>query len=400
MRWRILVGVSLVVNVVLAFLLWKQGRLLSDQTDLLLRPSYEAPLTNAVETQVVVRRQFFEWSEVESADYPTYIDNLRSIGCPPSTIRDIIVADVNQLYSRRKIVEVIVPDMEWWRMGSGYDAADEVSRQLAQIENERRDLLSQLLGPDWEVVTTPPARFVFLSGPELDALDPETKQAVQEISGRHDQRRARYIAQQEAAGQPVDPAELARLRDQERQQLTRLLTPAQLEAYLLRYSFNAEVMRRQLVQFDATPEEFRAIFRVRDPIDHQIQLHYSEDTEADQRQRAQLEAQRDAAIKQALGPERFRDYQFNLDPEYREAKSFAKQLNIPEKKILTIYEINRATAATLNEINNSANLSPTEREIAIAQTRAEARETLRKVVGDEAWQTYLETRPESETIVP
>jgi hypothetical protein len=33
-------------------------------------------------TNVVVRRQLFTWAEVESSDYPTYIANLRRIGCP------------------------------------------------------------------------------------------------------------------------------------------------------------------------------------------------------------------------------------------------------------------------------------------------------------------------------
>src|SRR4030095_7552909 len=36
----------------------------------------------------------FHWSQIEAADYPTYIRNLRRIGCPEETILDIITADV------------------------------------------------------------------------------------------------------------------------------------------------------------------------------------------------------------------------------------------------------------------------------------------------------------------
>jgi hypothetical protein len=36
----------------------------------------------------------FHWSQIEAADYPTYIRNLRRIGCPEETIADIITADV------------------------------------------------------------------------------------------------------------------------------------------------------------------------------------------------------------------------------------------------------------------------------------------------------------------
>src|SRR2546423_14159015 len=67
-----------------------------------------------VKTHVVVRRQNFTWEEVESADYVTYIKNLRAIGCPENTIRDIIVADVNQLYAHRRVTEVVSPEQQWW----------------------------------------------------------------------------------------------------------------------------------------------------------------------------------------------------------------------------------------------------------------------------------------------
>src|SRR6185503_2879227 len=38
------------------------------------------------------------WNMVESKDYPVYIGNLRAIGCPEPTIRDIIYADVSELF--------------------------------------------------------------------------------------------------------------------------------------------------------------------------------------------------------------------------------------------------------------------------------------------------------------
>src|SRR4051812_22680940 len=57
------------------------------------------PFDFYIRTNVVVRRQNFTWHEVESGDYGTYIANLRTIGCPEQTIRDIIVADVDLLYA-------------------------------------------------------------------------------------------------------------------------------------------------------------------------------------------------------------------------------------------------------------------------------------------------------------
>jgi hypothetical protein len=55
-----------------------------------------APITSAAPA--------FHWSQIESADYATYIANLRRIGCPEQTIRDIIFADVDEAFfvSRRE----------------------------------------------------------------------------------------------------------------------------------------------------------------------------------------------------------------------------------------------------------------------------------------------------------
>ena len=59
-------------------------------------PAAPAPATAAA---VVVRSitntavQKIDWRMVESADYRQYISNLRGIGCPEETIRDIITAN-------------------------------------------------------------------------------------------------------------------------------------------------------------------------------------------------------------------------------------------------------------------------------------------------------------------
>src|SRR5260370_37442449 len=76
-------------------------------------PPIDTPKT--YKTNVVVRRQNFTWDEIESADFPTYITKLRAIGCPEATIRDIIVADVNQLFARRRATEVITAEQKWWQ---------------------------------------------------------------------------------------------------------------------------------------------------------------------------------------------------------------------------------------------------------------------------------------------
>src|SRR5262249_4910910 len=104
----------------------------------------------ASQTNVLLRRQFFTWQEVESPDYPTYITNLRNIGCPEQTIRDLIIADVNALFARRRATELITPEQQWWRSEPDTNVLQVALEKTRALEDERRGLLSRLLGTNWE----------------------------------------------------------------------------------------------------------------------------------------------------------------------------------------------------------------------------------------------------------
>src|SRR5689334_18099295 len=41
------------------------------------------------------------WRLITSADYRQYIANLRAVGCPDWLVRDIVVADIDDLYQQK-----------------------------------------------------------------------------------------------------------------------------------------------------------------------------------------------------------------------------------------------------------------------------------------------------------
>lgn len=228
MRWRALFWLSLLANVALGAALFHSSR---DAKTRLDRASILATATNTppVKTAVIVRRQFFSWQEVESDDYPTYIQNLRDIACPEQTIRDIIIADVNALYARRRALEVVTADQQWWRAAPDTNVLQAAELKLRQLEQERRNLLTTLLGPNWEsgdLVSLPrPTRpSIPLDGPVLGALPNDVKQAVEQFYAEATDRLDAYLAEQQRAGHPPDPAELARLRKQFRLELAGVLS--------------------------------------------------------------------------------------------------------------------------------------------------------------------------------
>lgn len=44
----------------------------------------------------------FQWKELDAPDFVTYVQNLRNVGCPEATIRDIIRGELTELYTIKK----------------------------------------------------------------------------------------------------------------------------------------------------------------------------------------------------------------------------------------------------------------------------------------------------------
>jgi LysM repeat protein len=342
-----------------------------------------------IKTAVVVRRQFFSWQEVESNDYPTYIKNLREINCPEQTIRDIIIADVNALFARRRAVEIFTPEQQWWRAEPDAAVAQAAATKDRELETDRRDLLTTLLGPNWEggdLVSLPrPSRLpIPLDGPILGTLPNDVKQSVEQISLHAADRVEEYLAAQRQAGRSPDPAELARLRQLTRKELAAVLTPAQLEEYLLRYSDNARALRTDLAQlkyFNATPDEFRNVFRTLDPLNDQL-AQLDDSTPQGAQQRDALIAQGETALKLALGEKRYAEYRLLHDDRYREAYAEAQKAGAPETAG-TLFEIKVAAAQEQARLKEKAGLTDEQRAIELKQAELQQLKANAQALGQE-----------------
>jgi hypothetical protein len=373
MRWRGVAIVSLGVNFVLAayWLVFPRHPLAGS---LSASAGLNEASAAAGRTNIVLRRQFFSWREIESEDYPTYIVNLRGIGCPEQTIRDIIIADVDALYARKRATELVTPEQQWWRSEADTNVVQAALEKARALDDERRVLLTRLLGTNWESgdllsLPRPSHPAVALDGPLLGSLSVDAKQAVQEIHDRAEARLQRYLDAQRQQGKAGDPAEMAKLRQMTRNELAGVLSPLYLEEYLLRYSQSANNLRADfgtLHFFNPTPDEFRAVFRATGTIDEQLQM-LGDATDADSiRAREALVAQREQALKTALGAKRYEEYQLLQDPLYREAVATAEAAGAPQTA-RNLYLINLAAASTLNTIKANPDLTPDQKAIELKQ---------------------------------
>jgi len=83
----------------------------------------------------------FHWSQIESADYRTYVANLRGVGCPEQTIRDIIVADVKALYASRR------QPLEQQLATSNGTSGMAAQRELQELSKQEAPMIAALLAP-------------------------------------------------------------------------------------------------------------------------------------------------------------------------------------------------------------------------------------------------------------
>jgi hypothetical protein len=388
-RMRSILLVSLVLNVALgvALVTW-----FASGPDNATRVVYATNGTPSVsnrlpilKTNVLVRPRAFSWQEIESADYATYVQNLREMGMPEPTIRDIIVADVDQLFIKRKRAGDAKQDLEWWRATPSPEMQSNHLARVDTLEAERAALLDKLLGPDWDKGRADEQRTpVPLTGPVLGNLPDDVKANVQDITARSQERINSYLAERQRSGQPPSAAELARMREETRQQLAAILSPQQLEEYQLRYSETANRLRQELAGMNPTPDEFRSAFRALEQIDRDMELRFSGDDLASQRTRQALEQQRQVALRNALGAERFSAYQTARDPAYRAALAAAQQVGGNEETALALYEIQRATADEASRIRNDPRLSDAQKQLLLLQAEQEQQRARALVLGEQA----------------
>jgi len=155
-----------------------------------------------------------------------------------------------------------------------------------------------------------------------------------------------------------------------------------MEEFLLRYSQNAHQLRNELRGFDPTPEEFRKILRATDSMDHQLQLQFGGIEALSQQQRERHLAQRDAAIKEVLGPKRYQDYLMVKDPIYRQAQATATQYGAPDKAIMPIYQMTKANETRRQKILNDAALTPQQKSEALSAVNQEQMRTVQQIVSE------------------
>ena len=276
----------------------------------------------------------FHWGQLETPDYRQYIARLRAIGCPEQTIRDLIIADLDKLYSAR--IRNLMPlrkQLNYWEseeaeMANNHDARS-WQRREREIEREKAQVVKDLLGVDLTAERQRIRGLVDKYDRRLAFL-PEDKRA--ELRGMLETWEEQEQAIREKAWDSgtvpgeEDRTRLRNLRIEREQALANSLSPEQREMFDLWMAPTAEALRHDLYGMGANEQEFKTLYDLRKEFDAtwpRDEIDTSDSSTLESWGTALLDLEK--RVQQVLGDDRFALYQRGQDSQFHELNSTASR---------------------------------------------------------------------------
>ena len=132
-----------------------------------VRPVKTTDLVKAPEP--VAKATTFQWRQLDAPDFATYVKNLRAIGCPELTIRDIVTGELAEIYEQKRQMAATT--------GSGALLEAEMSR----LKTEQTQLLAHLTAPAASTVPSS-ASVTAENQPSTATYDKNDTQAVKQAA--------------------------------------------------------------------------------------------------------------------------------------------------------------------------------------------------------------------------
>ena len=348
-----------------------------------LQPQPAAPLTHESAPEVLEINEPFHWAQLESADYRVYVANLRAVGCPEPTVRDIVIADVNELFHPR--VKALVDEVsgQFWSLILRRDdfekMVDEKHDQLRALDDERDEIFTALFG-------------------DHDPRGEEQQRAAELAQRGHwerlvdflpDEKRSRFVtanvererlwneflrtpgltgAQHQAKRRELDAAHDAALGE--------WLTPGELDELKLRQS-GAANLRHRLAGVDLSEDEMRLAAK--------IQL--AKDNAKAEKREVQLSGT-EVAFQELLGPERYTAFQRALDNRFAPIRRVVQRLELADAVAAQAYGIRKQAEDAAKRVRANPAIAAEERQAMLQAIGAETKQGLAGTLGTKGFATY------------
>jgi hypothetical protein len=330
------------------------------------------------------------WASLNTADIHALVARLRAAGFPPAVIRAIVTREINESFKARR--EQLLPSREdrpfWQTNGPGLNGYDpKYFAAMRDLAREQGKLLKDVLGDDLNAGDT-------LNDNQrrrFGDLPPDKIEQIQRLNQDYNDLRNEVSMASRGIILPEDRQKLAMLDQERRADLAQILSPQEMEDYLMRTSPTTARLRNTLTAFNATEAEFRAVYQAQQSFDekYNIQTMGGGFTPELVKERQAAQAQTNEQIKAVLGDERYADYVRASDREFQQLNRLTQQASLPDTAAVQVYNLRDQTFKESGRIYEDPALNGEQKRAALQALGQSARAQITSTLGDDASASYL-----------
>jgi hypothetical protein len=339
---------------------------------------------------VVVRTNAFEWAQLEAEDYRTYIERLRSIGCPEQTIRDIVIADLEKLMAPRvREIDGHKEPPKYWKperkeLVRTIDVLEK-SGKKQEVDFEKREIIRELLGVDLAAERSKASGESDFYEERLNFLDADKRSRVRMIMERANREEIALREKSWMENDELTPEERARL-DQiastKADEIAALLSPEELEQYNLWFSDSAYKVRDSFFAMEPTEEDFLAVYEIQREFDsasaHKSGAEYDS-----------ARAEYEQKIREYLGEERYDEFSRSRDSDYQQLQAAAVQFGLSSGIATEVYGFKKVLSEERQRVQEMAGLTAEQRARVFNALGEEAERAVVEVMGHKPYRYYI-----------
>lgn len=347
---------------------------------------------------VVIRTNAFEWAQLEAEDYRTYIERLRSIGCPEQTIRDIVIADLEKLMAPRvREIEGQKEPPKYWKPDRKelIRTADilEKAEKKQEVDFEKREIIRELLGVDIAAERSKLSGESDFYEERLAFLTPEKRSRVRMIMERANREEIALREKSWLENDALTAEERSQLREiaaAKEREVAAVLGPEELEQYHLWFSDSAYKVRDSFFAMEPSEEDFLEIYKIQREFDavwgniEAGDLTGNERTDYDNAQRDY-----EAKIRDYLGDERYQEYRRSRDDDYQQLQAAAAQFGLNMGIASEVYGFKKVLEEERERVRQMPGLTPEQRARVFQALGEEAERAVVEVMGQKPYRYYV-----------
>jgi len=358
-------------------------------------PFAPRPRTPVVSVKTQPRKPAAQNTSTHNLKYATteqLAQRLAAMEFPPDIIRFVIARRLFDEWINKKGSALGFRDPRYWQASRLLYAPNAIAKSM-EADREMNESLQKFLGVSHEMRIFDfiiPGREKPL--PEIlrqkyGDMPDEKLRTISEIAGKYDKRNTESMESAAKSGALRDDEEMKKqsmaMERQKRDEIAKLLTPAELFEYDIRT--NSRSLQKDTALFNVTEQEFRDMFAVWQKTNDSFDDTKIPPEFATQQERDDY---RDAQYRQILGDERYADYLQSRNPAYEALNNIALNNNRPLSAVREVVSVQADITQRAAAIAADATLTHDDRAAQYNALAQEAQHRITQALGQRGYTAY------------